>query len=253
MKNYKSNVINHSDRKHAILSASASERWLNCTPSAILESNYPETISPFAEEGTKAHEICELYINTRLGIIDELALKKATENTPKEMQQFAKAYADYVFAIKNTYVIKIENKLDLKSFIPEGFGTCDAFVITNDNNLHIIDFKYGKGVKVSAINNTQLMIYALGVIDNYQFKEKPKFITLHIFQPRIQNISTFTITYQTLKQWSLQVLIPKSQIAFKGLGKEKYGEWCRFCKHKYNCKIQKENYKKLKEQAYGKY
>lgn len=243
-------------RTHALLSASSSERWLNCTPSAKLEDNLniTDTSSPFAQEGTQAHELGELYIRYKLGKVEKFVVNLKNKEVPIEMQNYASEYCDYVMSIENADFIEVEQQLDLSRYIPDGFGTCDAFVLAGDT-LHIIDFKYGMGVKVNAYKNTQLMIYALGVIEEYKFLSTPTNIKLHIYQPRIDNISTYELETKELTEWAQNELIPKASVAYKGLGEKHVGSWCKFCKIKNQCRSRFTNYldliNKFKEKKDG--
>lgn len=225
----------HNERAHAILSASSSERWLNCPPSARLEELEPNTTSIYADEGTRAHELAELLITAEL--------KKGDA----EMLQTTTYYKNYVMsiysdALKNDENTKLmlEQQLDLSNYIPNGFGTVDALVVSK-NEWHVIDFKYGKGVNVLAENNTQLMIYALGAVD--KFKEPPSAITLHIVQPRIWNAEKWkcwSIKTQDLVKWGDEIVKPTAKLSFNGQGDFKIGSWCRFCRVSKKCKKRKE-------------
>lgn len=233
-------------RTHALLSASSSERWLNCTPSARIESVYPETKSIFADEGTKAHDLCETYILAKLNVLPQFAVDVKNKEAPLDMQAYAREYTDYVMSLsKDVYKIGIEEKLNLNEYIPEGLGTCDAYLITKDT-LHIIDFKYGMGVWVNAFDNPQLKIYALGVISNYEiFYDIPDNVTLHIYQPRLNNISTFNISTSELLEWAENILKPTAKKAYDGSGEKTVGKWCKFCKHKNDCKTRFDKFIKI--------
>lgn len=126
----------------------------------------------------------------------------------------------------------VEIKLDLSFVIPESYGTADC-LIYNNNELYVVDFKYGRGVLVSAKNNEQMLIYAIGCVD--RFKLRPEKITLIIYQPRKSNISEWTLSIFELEKFKNDILRPTAQIAHQGKGERKKGDWCKFCKHKYNC------------------
>ena len=189
----------HSQRSHALLSASGAGRWLNCTPSAKLEDEYGEKKSSiYAEEGTLAHELSELYLSKDvLGTINEQDFDSRLEEImanslfSEEMLEVVPIYTDYCSAqlaeAKTTNpfaIMEIEQKLDLTAFVPESFGTSDC-VIINDNLMEVIDLKYGKGVPVYAEWNKQLMLYGLGALQKYDTMYDISEVRLTIVQPRI--------------------------------------------------------------------
>lgn len=244
------NLQKHSERSHALLSASGAGRWLNCTPSAKLEEEYgEEKTSVYAQEGTLAHELSELYIRKdTLQTIDENAfntrLEEIMENDlfSEEMLEIVPIYTDYCaeqFAEAITdnpmAIMEIEQKLDLTEYIPESFGTADC-VIINDGLMEVIDLKYGKGVPVYAEWNKQLMLYGLGALRKYDVMYDISEIRLTIVQPRINNISSWQISADELRKWAEEELRPKAQLAFEGKGELCAGDWCRFCSVKNQCR-----------------
>lgn len=238
-------IQKHSERQHALLSASSAERWINCTPSAVLEDEFGEKKSTiYSEEGTLAHEIAELSLKHSLSLIDEptyLNLLNEYMDDPlynDEMANMLHVYTDYCFETytgKNQASIYLEDKLDLSEYIPEGFGTADCIIIDTDS-LEIIDLKWGKGVKVSPNNNKQLMIYALGALIKYDVFGGIKNIKLTIIQPRLDYIESFTIDIVKLTLWADRELKQKAHRAFYGLGDPKVGDWCKFCSIKHICR-----------------
>ena len=241
---------NHSQRSHALLSASGAGRWLNCTPSAKLEDEYGERKSSvYAEEGTLAHELSELYLSRDiLGIIDEKEFGSKLEQIMAnglfndEMLDVVPIYTDYCseqFAeaqvVAPLAVMEIEQKLDLTEYIPESFGTADC-CIAYGNVLEVIDLKYGKGVPVYAEWNKQLMLYGLGALRKYDMVYDITEVRLTIVQPRINNISTWQISADELRQWAEEELKPKAQLAFEGKGEPNAGDWCRFCAVRNQCR-----------------
>ena len=240
----------HSQRSHALLSASGASRWLNCTPSARLEDEYGEKKSSvYAQEGTLAHELSELYIKRdTLQTISEQEFNQGLEEIMsndlfnEEMLDTIPAYTDYCSdqfaeakAINPLAVMEIEQKLDLTEFIPESFGTADC-IIVGDNIMEVIDLKYGKGVPVYADWNKQLMLYGLGALQKYDAMYDISEVRLSIVQPRINNISSWQISVEELHKWADEELKPKAKLAFEGKGELNAGDWCRFCAVRNQCR-----------------
>jgi len=221
-------------RKHAILSASASHRWMNCTPSARLCERYGDVSSVYADEGTDAHTLCEHKLKTSLGIsVDSSTPSLSYYNN--EMERFATEYVEYILGIsKKSENILVERKLDFSDYVPEGFGTGDCIVLV-DETLYVIDFKYGAGVFVSAEDNPQMKLYALGALNLFKGKKNICSVSMTIYQPRLGNVSTYTMPSELLYKWADEVLRPAAKAAFAGEGTRVCGDWCRFCKAKYDC------------------
>lgn len=226
---------------HALLSASSSHRWLNCPPSARLSENYEDKSSDFAAEGTDAHELCEYKLKKALGQRAE----NPTENLTwynEEMEECASGYAEYVMELiaqakKNCAdpVVLIEQRLDYSKYVTDGFGTGDCLIIA-DGTLNIVDYKHGKGVEVSALDNPQMKLYALGALEIFDSIYDIENITMTIYQPRIANISTCSIPRDKLIDWAEKVLKPTAELAFNGKGEFRCGDWCRFCKARAQCR-----------------
>lgn len=226
---------------HALLSASSSHRWLNCPPSARLSENYEDKSSDFAAEGTDAHELCEYKLKKALG----QRAKNPTENLTwynEEMEECASGYAEYVMELiaqakKNCAdpVVLIEQRLDYSKYVTDGFGTGDCVIIA-DGTLNIVDYKHGKGVEVSALDNPQMKLYALGALEIFDSIYDIENITMTIYQPRIANISTCSIPRDKLIDWAENVLKPTAELAFNGKGEFRCGDWCRFCKARAQCR-----------------
>lgn len=244
-------MINHSERAHAVLSASGAEKWLNCPPSARLEESYPDTSSPYAKEGTLAHEIAEF--KTRNYFIETLPKRTFTSKLNKfkkdelyqnEMDEYTESYLEYIKEVAMKYpskpYIALEKKIDFSKYVPDGYGTCDCIMI-HGNDMHIIDFKYGKVVPVSAENNSQLMLYALGALEAYRMLYQIETVHLSIFQPRIDNISCFEISAANLLSWAIEEVEPKAKLAYDGIGDFNAGEHCRFCKAQAQCRAKAES------------
>ena len=235
--------------KHALLSASASHRWMNCPPSAKLCAAEANTSSPYAQQGTDAHELCQYKVERALG----RAVSDPTENLDffdTEMDYCSDQYCSYVLeqyaGAKNLCKdpeILIEQRLDFSKWVPEGFGTGDC-VIVADSELHVIDYKHGLGVLVSAEGNSQMMCYALGALELFDGIYDIQTVKMTIFQPRRDNVSTYEISKEELLKWGNEVLAPTAQLAFNGEGEFHAGEHCQFCKVKATCrKRAEENFK----------
>lgn len=228
--------------KHARLSPSSSHIWLHCPPSVRLSEKYEDQSSIYAEEGTQAHSLCEWELKGALGLIRGDDPRPGLSYYDQVMQDAA---ADYTEAVLQHYErlserdiaaeVFIEEHVDFSDYVPGGFGTSDAIVI-GDNEMVVCDFKYGKGIEVSAEHNTQLMCYALG---SYLLLS-PIFditkIVLVIYQPRISNYSQWELTADELLEWADTELRPKAKSAEAGDGEFAAGDWCRFCRARSTCR-----------------
>ena len=233
---------------HALLSASGASRWMACTPSARLEQQFENKTSEYAAEGTLAHELGELKLRKELE-----GLSTRTYNSKVKKIQEDKLYTadmpDYVDMYVETCLervseakaktsdalFKIEQRLDFSEWVPKGFGTGD-FVIIADGTMEVCDLKYGKGVLVSADNNKQMMLYALGAISEFSFLYDIEKVRMTIIQPRLDNISTFEVTVEELLKWAEEFVRPKAELAIKGEGEFFSGDHCRFCRAKAVCR-----------------
>lgn len=262
--------VNHSSRAHALLAPSAASRWLNCTPSARLEDEYGEhKASPYAEEGTIAHELCEVMLKHELSKLGALKYDEKTYEDESESviakaidkgyygEEMVDAAKEYVNTCVSLYQelsesgglvdVEIEMKTDLRAYIPEAFGSID-FCVASDGHLYVVDFKYGKGISVSAEMNNQMMIYALGALQHCGLEYDIEDVSLIIVQPRINNLDRFDISVEGLLDWANETLIPKAKEAFEGKGELQAGGWCQFCTVKVRCKALYEE--QLKMAAY---
>ncbi len=230
--------------KHALLSASAAKRWLACPASVRLTENMPDTPSAYAAEGTLAHALGELKLRRKFEGLKKPQYDKQLKSIKEdplytaEMDRFTDDYLDYVEQIAHGYkqkpYIAIEKQLDYSHIAPDGFGTGDCLMMCG-GDLHIIDFKYGKGVPVSAEDNPQLKLYALGAVREYSLLYDVSNITLHIVQPRTDDgNSSWSITAEQLAEWG-ESIKPTALAAYKGNGWFKPGDHCRFCKAKAVC------------------
>jgi len=235
--------------QHALLSASAAHRWLTCTRAPRLEETLPETRSEYADEGRLAHAIAELRL--RKQYTDPMGQKAFNEKLndlkqnplySNEMMSHVDTYFDYianlVYSFPSQPYVAIEKRLDYSEYAPEGFGTGDCIIISG-TDLYVIDFKYGKGVPVSAENNPQMKLYALGAYLESSFLFNIEKVTMVIVQPRLDNISESTISIDELLAWG-ESIRPIAQKAYNGEGESVIGEHCRFCRAKALCRARAE-------------
>lgn len=222
------NVNDHSSRAHAKLSASSSHRWLNCPYSATVAAKYPPQDTVFTREGTTAHEVAEIVAR---GYGDF----PSDDNITQDMVRHAEEYRDYIQSLKtDDTLVMLETRLDFSEWVPEGFGTADCILLHGDT-MDVIDYKYGQGVAVSAVENPQMMLYGLGAVNEYGFAYDVTNVRLHIFQPRINDISVYETTMEALLAWGEVIVKPAAQKAASGLVDMKAGEHCRFCPHGGRC------------------
>lgn len=249
--------------KHALLSASGAHRWLECTPSAQLELQFPQGTSEYAEEGTAAHELCELTARYWLGEISEAEYENQRDELAKgkyynaEMQECANDYAKFVAektaAARETCedaFTALEVRVDFSKYVKDGFGTGDC-IIVSDNVLEIIDFKYGKGVRVEAAGNPQMKLYALGAYLEYNTLFDIDSVRMTIFQPRLSGVqSSDEITVKELLEWAEKYVKPRAKLAYKGEGEfAPSEEVCKFCRAKAQCKARADKNLKLFDEA----
>lgn len=228
-------------KSHALLSASSSHMWLNCPPAARMCESYEDKGSDYAAQGTDAHAIAEYKLKTALGQKCEAPTESLTY-FDEEMERCTDDYSQYVLEqveqakqkCKDPIVL-VEQRLDFSKYVPDGFGTGDC-VIVADGNLTVIDFKYGRGVLVEADNNPQMMLYALGALELFDGIYDIDTVTMTIFQPRRENVSTFTMSKSELLEWADTELAEKAKQAYEGQGEFHCGEWCQFCKAKADCR-----------------
>ena len=237
---------------HALLSASGASRWMACPPSARLEQDYPNTSSPAAAEGTLAHELGELKLKKELGIItkrkynSEYKKIQGREFYAPDMDGYVDRYVEICMEkVSEARVITvdamtaIEKRLNFSQWVPEGFGTGDMVIIA-DGCIEIIDLKYGKGIPVSAIENKQMRLYALGAIKEYIFLYDIQNVKMTIVQPRLDSVSTDEIIAFDLMLWGDNTVKPLAELAIAGQGEFCSGDHCRFCRAKAICRARAE-------------
>lgn len=230
---------NHSERDHALLSASSAHRWLHCPPSARMEDELPDSTGDAAKQGTVAHELAEHKLRKALKLRSRKPRSKLID---EEMEEHTDAYRDYILdlaaqlrAENGEADILLEERVDYSHLVPEGFGTADCLIIS-DGQLYVIDFKYGQGVLVDAAGNPQMRLYALGAMNTLGMLYDIDVVHMTIFQPRRANISTETLDADELTEWGEQVVRPAAAQAYAGEGDYKAGDWCGFCKLKNTCR-----------------
>ena len=249
--------IQHSGRAHARLNASSSHRWMMCPPSVKLSEQFEDKPSSYAEEGTFLHELCELKLHRYLGDMDPALIE----------QQYAEHrdndfYSDEAESVTDEYVafcietieavrlscpdplIMVEHRLDYSEYVPDGFGTGDL-VIVADGVLEVIDFKGGRGVRVEAHRNSQLMLYGLGALLEFDPLYDIHHVRMTIVQPRLSNLSSFEMEADDLLRWAGTEVRPRALLAYEGKGEFCAGEWCRFCKARYTCRKRSEYHMSL--------
>jgi len=241
--------------KHAKLSASSAHRWMNCNPSANLEREFADKSSEAAAEGSAAHALCEHKLRKALKMRSTRPISKYDSD---EMEMYTDSYLEFVLEqieVAKQFcadpLVLIEQRLDFSCYVPDGFGTGDCLIVA-DKLLHIIDFKYGLGVLVDAENNPQMMLYALGALRLFDALYDIDTVSMTIFQPRRENVSTWTISVSELEEWAEKTLRPKAELAYKGEGEFTPGPWCTFCKAAVKCRARAEEKLALAQYEFAK-
>jgi len=242
--------------EHAILSASGAHRWLHCPPSALLEHELPESTSEAADEGTAAHDMAAVKLTRELIRRGETPLladgeryrtkRTASKYDGPEMERHTDDYVQFITEIldeikktRRDFIVLVEHRLDYSRYVPEGFGTADC-VIVADGTLHVVDFKYGRGVMVEAEGNPQMRLYALGALDEFDFLYDVEQVSMTIYQPRREHYDTECLTVKELEDWAKHTLKPAAELAIKGKGEFTSGGWCKFCKIGPTCRARAE-------------
>lgn len=222
--------------QHAVLSASSSHRWLICPPSARYEQEFPSEISPYAEEGTRAHALAEGWLRH---LLYEMDPPPNEDDAPDEMRDAVQEYVNTVIAgaarRKDCY---IEQRISLGPWVPEGFGTSDAIAVAG-NELRVYDLKYGKGVPVSAEGNPQARLYALGALHTIGWLYEIDRVRTTIVQPRLDSVSSEELSVADLLAWG-ETVKTVARAAFEGEGEFAPGEHCRFCRARQVCRARAE-------------
>lgn len=238
---------------HAILSASSSHRWLECTPSARLEMEFENPGSEAAREGTAAHALAEYKLRKALGYG---GTRPVSAYDSGEMEDCTDGYVEYVMELLakakancSDPVVLVEQRLDFSKYVPDGFGTGDC-IIVSDDVLNIVDLKYGTGILVEAEENPQMKLYALGALEIFDALYDIREVTMTIFQPRRENVSVWSISADALKSWAETELKEKAELAFKGEGSFVSGPWCTFCRASVRCRTRAEEKLKLAQDEF---
>jgi len=227
-------------RPHSGLPPSSAKMWIACTPSAMKNAELPDQTSEYAQQGTDAHALCEYKLLTALGKSPDDP-RPTLQNLDQEMEDCSDEYLTFVQQnIAPTSIVMVEQRLDFSEYAPGGYGTGDCVIVT-DGNLHIIDFKYGKGIPVSAGSdeegvNPQLACYALGALSAFDGIYDIDTVSMSIFQPRLNIAETYTISKDDLLAWGRCTLAPAAEKASKGEGEYVAGDHCTFCKFKPQCR-----------------
>lgn len=234
---------------HALLSPSAAHRWMNCPPSACLEREFPSSSSEVAAEGTAAHALCEHKLRKLL------KLRSKRPHSDFEDDEMDRCSDDYVSFVQEQMgeipspMVLVEQRLDLTRYVPEAFGTADCIIVGGDR-LHIVDFKYGMGVLVEAEHNPQMMLYALGALELLDGIYDIQTISMSIFQPRRENVCTWSLPKEDLLRWARDDLVEKAHLAYMGEGEYRAGEWCTFCRAAVRCRARAEEKLRLAKEEF---
>lgn len=234
---------------HALLSPSAAHRWIRCPPSACLEREFPSSSSEAAAEGTAAHALCEHKLRKFLKLRSK---RPHSDFEDDEMDRCSDAYVSFVQEQMGDIpspMVLVEQRLDLTCYVPEAFGTADCIIVAGDM-LHVIDFKYGMGVLVEAEHNPQMMLYALGALDLLDGIYDIQTISMSIFQPRRENVCTWSLTKEDLLRWARDDLVEKARLAYAGEGIFCAGEWCTFCRAAVRCRARAEEKLRLAREEF---
>lgn len=242
-------VQGHTARAHSKFSASGAERWFNCPGSVELSEGLPDKSSPWAEEGTKAHEVLEATLRAELN--EDVTTVRQTEDDfykivrdkPAEMIDYARQAARVILGLNRSLPdseVLVETRIYLDFIHPEMFGTFDGAVIDHFGTLHVFDYKYGAGHAVSPKENLQMIFYGIGLAHKYQWNFDR--VRLWIIQPRIKGYDGplfWDISIADLHAYVEQFRAAVSRVQ-KRPEQVVEGSWCHWCKAKSVCPLKKE-------------
>ncbi|MBQ7885839.1 MAG: DUF2800 domain-containing protein [Clostridia bacterium] len=231
--------------EHARFSPSAASRRIHCPPSLLLEEQFEEGESRYAAEGTAGHKMAEHLIRKYL---KQRTTRPTSEFYTDELLEAVDEYVTFVIGMIEDArracahpILVVEQRIDASEYVDNCFGTADMVIIT-DQAAHVIDLKLGRGVEVHAEENPQLMIYGLGVLHMAEALFDIETVRMTIFQPRLNNSSTWSVSPEYLKRWGDEVLRPAGAQALIGAGEFAAGSWCRFCKARNQCRARAESF-----------
>lgn len=235
--------------EHALLSASSSHRWLHCPPSAALAAQYPDQDTKYTRAGTLAHSIAEL--KARKYFIEPMGARtynarlkklKADPDYDAGMEAATDAYLEHLQKLAMGFsappFVALETRVDYSHLAPGGFGTADCIMI-GEGTMHVVDYKNGAGVPVSAEHNPQMQLYALGALRVYRviYGDTIRKIGLHVVQPNAGGVKSWETTRADLEAWGEDTVRPAAALAAEGRGDFCPGEWCdsAFCPARATC------------------
>ena len=213
--------------EHAKMSPSGAHRWMRCPASLLLELTLPDTSSKYADEGTRAHELASA------------VLTGVTPSVPADdisMTEYIDDYAKLVREYAEGGTLLVEQRVEFSKWIdvPDSFGTSDAVIIHPDR-LTVIDLKYGMGVKVEALENEQLMLYALGCLHEFGWAGDFTHVVMVIHMPRLNYVGEYVATVEELKAFAERAKAAAALALTPDAPYEPGTKQCRFCKAKATC------------------
>lgn len=223
---------------HAPLSPSAAHRWMACPASHLATQHIEDAPSLFAEEGSLAHEFAAAALTgDEEGLPALLEIAETEGWDGQEMLDHATEYASLVRDWAGDRTVLVEQRVD--TGIPDCWGTADAVIIGADL-VHVVDYKYGRGVRVDARDNPQMKLYGLGALQRYRDIWDPPEVRLTIHQPRIGHTDSATLSSAELLGWKGEVLSAARLAQTEDAPFRPSAEACRFCPLSGKCRAQTE-------------
>tara|TARA_A200000159_G_scaffold133039_1_gene130959 strand:- start:19689 stop:20816 length:1128 start_codon:yes stop_codon:yes gene_type:complete len=222
-----------------MLGASKAHRWMRCPASVQLEATIPDQESFYAAEGTAAHALAEECLRSQKPPEHFIGVEFEGFVVDEVMANHVATYVDFCNAQEGKSTI--EQQVDYSDWAEGGYGTAD-FVVIHDGICHVIDLKYGQGVKVSAQQNEQLMLYGLGAAHGAWVNVDT--VQMTIVQPRLDHIDTYSIRAKDLYKWANEKVKPAARRVFSPEPEfAPSSKACHFCKAKPTCRaLAKHNY-----------